>query len=146
YRWVALATAVVLSVVGWVAVLKVPDTYEATARVFVDTRTMLSQATAGLTLESNIETQISRVSQALLSGPELESVAEATDMFSGTETPRQRQEIVAAVRDEIGISAAYMGGSGSIYTINYRHTDRDLALRVVDELVSAFVEGSLSGK
>ena len=47
FRRYALAIAWGVCVVGWLAVLSIPDTYEARARVNVDTRTALSNVLAG---------------------------------------------------------------------------------------------------
>ncbi|MGH8277131.1 MAG: XrtA system polysaccharide chain length determinant, partial [Steroidobacteraceae bacterium] len=39
YRWVALAVAWSVAVLLWAGVFLIPDTYQASARVFVDTNT-----------------------------------------------------------------------------------------------------------
>ena len=46
FRWAVIVVAWVVCLLGWVAVLFMPDVYEASARVFVDTRTTLSEVTA----------------------------------------------------------------------------------------------------
>src|SRR6516225_4214615 len=75
FRWTAMLVAWLVCLLGWTVVLALPDTYSAWARVFVDTRTPLSQATAGIALESNIATQAAAVREALLGTPQLQKVA-----------------------------------------------------------------------
>ncbi|MCE7903992.1 MAG: chain length-determining protein, partial [Gammaproteobacteria bacterium PRO9] len=41
FRWTALAIAWVVALGGWIWALQLPNQYDATARVFVDTKTML---------------------------------------------------------------------------------------------------------
>jgi uncharacterized protein involved in exopolysaccharide biosynthesis len=71
FRWVAVSVAWAVALAGWSAVFLMPDIFEASARVFVDTRTTLNQVTQGLAVESNVDTQIARVRQSLIGGPQL---------------------------------------------------------------------------
>src|SRR5882762_4586185 len=59
----------------WTAMLAMPDTYSAWARVYVDTRTRLSQVTQGIGVESNFASEAEAVREALLGGPQLQKVA-----------------------------------------------------------------------
>jgi polysaccharide chain length determinant protein (PEP-CTERM system associated) len=125
-----------------------PDTFEASARVFVDTKTALSQITQGITVESNVETQISRVRQALLGGPQLEKVVREAGLENPADTPQGRQALLAQIRDRIQItgSVARDNASSGLYVISYQDSNRDRSLRVVDRLVHNFVQSTLGGK
>ena len=48
FRWIALAVAWGVCAVGWIVVFAMPDVFQASARVFVDTRPLLSQMTISL--------------------------------------------------------------------------------------------------
>ena len=48
YRWIALVAATVLCAGGWIAVLSMPDRYEVSAKVFLDTSTLLKPLLRGL--------------------------------------------------------------------------------------------------
>lgn len=146
FRWIALAVAWGVCVVGWIVVFAMPDVYQASARVFVDTRPLLSQMTQGLTADTEGETSVQRVRQALLSGPQLERVGVETGLFKSDMTAKERQYAVEALRKRIQISGSSSGYSGSVYQISYKNRDRDKALRVVDAILKSFVEGSLGGK
>ncbi len=146
FRWIALAVAWGVCAVGWIVVFAMPDVFQASARVFVDTRPLLSQMTSGLTTDTEGETSVQRVRQALLSGPQLQRVGVEAGLFKPEMTAKERQYAVEALRKRIQISGSSSGYSGSVYQISYKNRDRDKALRVVDAILKSFVEGSLGGK
>ena len=102
FRRTAMLVAWVVCVLGWLVVLGLPDTYSARARVYVDTRTRLSQVTQGIAVESNIASQAEEVRQALLGGPQLEKVARLAIPGFPTATPEAQADIVQGLRDQIG--------------------------------------------
>ena len=75
YRWLALALAVLIALLGWLAIFSLPDRYEAMASVFVDTRTSLKPVLQGLTMEQDVDAQLNFVRQSLLAGPALLRIA-----------------------------------------------------------------------
>ncbi len=148
FRWIAMILAWAICLVGWTGVLFLPDTYEASARVFVDTRTTLSQVTQGLAVDSNVETQLQRVRQALLGGPQLEKVALEAGFTRDDGRPQERQLLLAKLRDRIQITGSLSKDSAQsgLYVISYQDNERGRSLRVVDRLVNNFVQSTLGGK
>jgi len=147
FRWFAMALAWVVAIGGWAFVLVMPDTFEASARVFVDSSTTLSHVTQGIAVESNIDTQIQRVRQALIGGPQIEKVArEVFPDFSAT-SPEQRQQVVGKLREGMTITgnAARDNPTAGVYTITYSGENRDRSVRIVERLLNTFVESSLGG-
>jgi polysaccharide chain length determinant protein (PEP-CTERM system associated) len=147
FRWTAMLVAWAVCLVSWLVVLAIPDTYSAWARVFIDTRTRLSQATTGIALESNVASQASAVREALLGGPQLEKVARLALPSYATATPAQQQATIEGLRARLQVEAS--GSSeqryqpADLYTITYTDQDRRTAHRVVDELLRLFLAGSL---
>jgi polysaccharide chain length determinant protein (PEP-CTERM system associated) len=146
FRWVAIGVAWTVCLAGWVFVILIPNTYSASARVFVDTRTTLSQVTQGLAVDSNLESQLQRVRQALLSSPLLEKVAHETGLDARSRNPAQRQLLIAALRDRIDLTANTSGGVSGTYVISYRDTNRERAQKVVEQLLNVFVQDTMGGK
>jgi polysaccharide chain length determinant protein (PEP-CTERM system associated) len=146
YRWVALSVAWGAALVLWGIVFLVPNTYEASARVFVDTRTTLSQATAGIGLGEDIDSQIERVRQAMVGWPELQRVAEQTDLLAGVLTAPAKQQVLEKLRHDLDISEDASRDGTAVFTITYRNRSRNESLKVVDRLLNTFVEGALGGK
>lgn len=104
FRWIALAVSWSLCLLAWLVILLIPDTYQASARVFVDTKTALSQVTRGISVETDFDTQIQRVRQALLGGPQLQRVAEETGLLADAHTPEEKQLALDALRKRIDIA------------------------------------------
>ena len=144
FRWIALAVAVAVCGIGWAIVFTLPDKYGASARVYVDAKTALSEVTKGIGVQVSVESQIDRVTEKMLSAPLLQRVGDETDLFRGATTPQQKQGRINQLRNQIKIKS--LGNNGGVYTIEYQNSDRDMSLRVVDKLVSVFVGGTLGGK
>lgn len=146
FRWVALIVSWSMAVILWILVFLVPNTYESHASVFVDTRTTLRAATEGLSVGDSIDSQIEQVREALLGGPELRRVANDTHLMAGALTAAQQQAVVDHLRQNIDITGNLSGNSMALFTITYRDRNRDRSVRVVDQLLNTFVEGTLGGK
>jgi polysaccharide chain length determinant protein (PEP-CTERM system associated) len=151
FRGTAMTAAWVICVLGWLVVLALPDTYSARARVYVDTRTRLSQVTQGIAVESNIAAQAEEVRQALLGGPQLEKVARLAIPGFATATPQAQTDIVMRLHDRLGVEATndrealQKKEPADLYTITYTDRSVDSARRVVDQLLRLFLANSLGG-
>src|SRR5678816_4579749 len=75
YRWYAVSCAWAMAIVGWIYALAQPDIYEARARVFVDTDSVLKPLLSGLAVDTNVQNRGPMLSQVLLSTPNIEKVA-----------------------------------------------------------------------
>ncbi|HEY1313425.1 MAG TPA: hypothetical protein VGE92_06100, partial [Steroidobacteraceae bacterium] len=107
FRWLGLAAACIVAVVGWCLVFALPDRYEADARVFVDTRTALKPALQGLTTDQNVDAQINYVRQSLLEGPQLETIAKETGVLDASVTDeRIRAKILDRLSDRIALTVS----------------------------------------
>lgn len=150
FRRVALGVAWCAALILWVVVFLIPNTYEGSARIFVDTGTTLSQATKGISLEENVTDQIERISTALLGTPQLRKVASETNLLAGQVTPEQQQAVVDGLRQRINIIADIdpndPRAAPKKFTITYRDGNRARSIAVVDRLLNDFVEGSLEDK
>jgi len=150
FRRIALVVAWCTSLILWVVVFLIPNTYQASAKIFVDAGTTLSQATKGISLEDNVADQIDRVSAALLGTPQLLKVANETGLLAGPVTARQQQTVVDDLRSRINIVADVDPKNPHAppkqFTITYRDTNRARSIAVVDRLLNGFVEGSLEDK
>ena len=149
FRWIAVSVAWAVALAGWTVVFLMPDIFEASARVFVDTRTTLNQVTQGLAVESNVDTQIARVRQSLIGGPQLEKVARAAKVEPRAgATPQKVKEFYDEVRKRIQITGSTTRDSatGGVYLLTYRDRDRKRAIRLVSRLTDAFVENTTGGK
>jgi len=153
YRWLALALAILIALVGWLVVFSLPDRYEAMASVFVDTRTSLKPVLQGLTVEQDVDAQLNFVRQSLLAGPELLRIARSGGVLPAGINERMQEQLVAAMSTRIDISVLSASGreedrktAGSIYRVVYQDRNRDRALRVTGLLMDTLVTETLGGK
>lgn len=140
HRWPLIATVWFVCVAGWVVVYKLPDQYEASARVYVDTQSMLKPLLKGLAADTSMRQQVSLITRTLLSRPNLEKVTRMTDMDLKARTPEEMENMLEGLRQNIRIEST---GRVDLYTIKYQNSDPDQAKRVVQSLLTIFVESSL---
>jgi polysaccharide chain length determinant protein (PEP-CTERM system associated) len=150
-RWLAIGAAWAVCALGWLVVLSLPDRYEATARVYVDARTPLRPVLQGIAIEEDYDSQLALVREAILSRPQLEAVARATNLDAKVTTEAGMEGLITALQRQISVTATLSQAPGgqqstdTIYSISYQHTNRQTSLDVVRTLLDNFVEGTLSG-
>jgi polysaccharide chain length determinant protein (PEP-CTERM system associated) len=151
YRWPAIGLAWLASLIGWAAVFALPNQYEATAKVFVDTDSAIRPFLQGIAVEADVATRVGYVRQRLLSRPNLEQVARSTDLDLRVTSPEDFEKLLLRLRQDIQISsessALGYGRSGQpdVYTIAFRDPERDTAEDVVQNLLNTFIEASMGG-
>lgn len=150
FRWLSLAVAWGICLVAWAAIYTIPDTYEANARVYVNSRGILRPLLEGLAIDPEIASGLDLVRQVLLSRPQIEKVAHETGLDTFATTPAQREELVRDIQSRITIDAADLRarttqGEG-LYRISFRDSNREKSIEVVDTMLKGFVETALGDK
>ncbi|MCC2955065.1 chain length-determining protein [Massilia sp. IC2-477] len=143
YRWHAVFITWVVAVVGWAVVLKLPNQYEASARVYVDTQSILKPLLSGMTTLPAVEQQVMFMRGTLFSRPNVEKVMRMVDLDVKATDSKQHDKLV----DEL-MSRIRLGGTerDDIYTITYTGPDPKLGKDVVQAFLQIFVEGGSTGK
>lgn len=146
FRWWAMAVAWLVAIGGTIYVLQLPDQYRARAQVFLDTTDPL----AGRGADGSAQLRVNFVRQTLLSTPNLEQVARATDLDLQAATPDELQRLIVGLRGRIAVRTGADGArrgvsrfQANLYTISYTDTSRQSAERVVQVLLNTFQEQSL---
>ena len=142
FRWQAVGIAWAVALLGWYFVYTMPNIYEASAKVSVDTNSLLPALTQGLTARENLIDEVDLVSKAMLTRPNLEAVARETDLHLRAETPQALELLITNLQRSVGIS----GGRDRIFTITYEDRNREKARNVVLALLDTFVEKSLGAQ
>ena len=143
YRWYAVVFAWVAAIGGWVFVYFIPDRYEASARVYVDTQSVLKPLLAGITVQPNVDQVVGMMGRTLISRPNLEKVIRMADLDIKLKTPADRENMITNMTKLLEIKSA---GRENLYTISYIDKNAQEAKRVVQSLLTIFVEGSLVDK
>lgn len=139
FRWLSVAVAWAICVVGWASVYTMPDVYQANARVFVDTENAIEDFLGGLAAPTDVLSEVTIVVREIVSRPNLAEVARNTDLALRARTDAQFENLLTSLQDRITVE----GNREGIYSIAFEDTSRDTALSVVDTLLTAFVEKSL---
>ena len=131
-----------IAIPGWFIVYKMPDVYEASAKVLVDTNSLLPTLTKGLTATENVLDEVEIVYRALLTRPNLEEVARQTDLDLRAETRQEQEDLITKLQKLVRIK----GGRDKIFTISFQDRSREKATEVVAALLNTFVESSLGAQ
>ncbi|MCC5870254.1 MAG: lipopolysaccharide biosynthesis protein [Gammaproteobacteria bacterium] len=152
FRWLALAAAWVVCLVGWAVVSMMPDVYEANARVYVDTSSELRQILGDQIIEPDVESQLNYVREAMLGRVQLEKVARQTGLDLRTDSPNEFEALIARLREDVQLvitgNPALRGrpSAQNLYAISYRDIERPMALNVVQTILNNFVEDTLGSR
>jgi polysaccharide chain length determinant protein (PEP-CTERM system associated) len=139
-RWYGVLIAWLVCMIGWVAVATLPNRYEAEARIYVDTETLLKPLLRNLTIQGNTDQQIAIMQRTLLSRPNLEQVMRMTDVDLSVSEQQQKDALIQDFTRRIAIRAV---GAKNLFSITFNDSDPELARRVVQALLSIFVESNL---
>lgn len=140
FRWAGLAATWVLAVVGTVVVWKIPNQYEASARVYVDTDSILKPLMSGLAVQPNVDQQVTMLSRTLISRPNLEKLVRMADLDLRDQGKAEQDQLIDRLQKGIEIRTA---GGANLYAMAYHDRDPDKAKRVIQSMVSIFVESGL---
>ncbi|TQK05229.1 XrtA system polysaccharide chain length determinant [Herbaspirillum sp. SJZ107] len=143
YRWYAVVIAWTVALIGWAVVLRLPPQYEASARVYVDTQSMLRPLLSGMTSMPDVNQQVMFMRRTLLSRPNIERLMRDVDLDVKAKNTKEHDRIVNEL-----MSNLRLGGTerDDIYTISYVSDNPQLGKAVVQGLLTIFVEGSFGGK
>lgn len=142
-RWVGVAVAWAVAVVGAIVVARLPERYEASARIYVDTQSVLKPLMSGLAVQPDINQQISMLARTMITRPNVEKLARMSDLDHLAATPGDRERLIDGLMKTIQLSG---GGRENLYNVSYRDTKPERAKLVVQNLVSLFVESGLGDK
>jgi len=142
FRWHAVIAAWVLALAGWTAVLFIPDSYEARAKVYIDSDSVLRPLLSGLAINSDLMNRVELMSTVLMSKPNLAKVARETDLYLRADTPQAQEALIESLPRRVTLK----GDGNNTFTITYTDPDRNMAQRVVQTLLTTFVEDTLGIK
>lgn len=142
-RWVGLLTAWVIMVLGGVGVALFHERYMASARVYVDTQTLLKPLMQGLTVQPNIDDQVAMVARTLLARPNLEQLVREKHLAIDDGKPDAVNRTVDQLLKNIKLN---INARENLYSVTYVNSDPKIALGVVTDLVNMFLTSGIGGK
>jgi polysaccharide chain length determinant protein (PEP-CTERM system associated) len=136
YRWPAVLVSWLVCALGWFGVMRIPDTYESTARLYIDADAILTPLLQGLTVSPSLASQVEVLQRTLLSRPNLDRLISKTDLELQASTPAERQALIDRLQTEIRI----MPQSRNLFTFSYRNQSPKLAFDIVQATLTQFIE------
>ena len=140
FRWQALLTAWLLTMVGWGIVFIMPDKYHSEAKVYVDTESVLRPLLQGLAVQTDLQQRLRLMTRTLLNNENLEKVMREADLDLEAVTVEERQAIIEQLRETVRIETQRRQ---NFYSISYEYKDPYVAKKVVETLLNIFVEAAL---
>jgi len=138
-RWLAIGVAWLICICGWVFVARIPDSFEASARLYVDADQVLTPLLRGLALDNSVGNQIEVLQRTLLSRPNVEKLISKTDLELSIKGPADLERLVAALSSEIHI----VPQTRNLFTISYRNEQPQLCYDVVNTVLNIFIESKI---
>ena len=149
-RKFAIPAAVLSCAIGWVVVAELPDVFESTATVFVDTQSTLSKVLDRIAVDTEDldATFIALARQRLTSRPNLERLARETDLDINAKTPAQMDRLLISIDKHMTIEAQSTEKRrerprDNIFAIKFEHKNPAVAKKMVSALLDVFNESVL---
>src|SRR6185295_900963 len=142
-RWYGLLTAWVVGSLAALVVARIPDKYEASARVYLDTKTVLRPLMRDLAVDLDIDQTVSLLFRTLITRPNVEKLIQKSNFGLEVKDQNERDQMVDSLIQEIKVTSI---GRDNVYSFSYRSTDRERAKLLVQNLVNLFVESDMGSK
>jgi polysaccharide chain length determinant protein (PEP-CTERM system associated) len=140
HRWKALLLAWLVCGLGWISVYKLPDVYQANARIYADVDAILGSVLRGVAVDGAPERQVETLQRTLLSRPNLERVIARTDLDLRVTDAASREALIERLGREIKV----VPQTRSLFRIEYRDHDPRMAHAVVQTVINLFIEAATS--
>jgi polysaccharide chain length determinant protein (PEP-CTERM system associated) len=137
-----MATVWIVTIAGWFYISNLPNQYQASAKVLVDTDSMLRPLLRGLAIQSNVSQRVQLMTRTLLSRPNLEKVARMTDLDLKAKTTGAMNSLVAQLKSSIRLIGTR---NQDLYTITATHSNPETAKDIVQAVLTIFIEDTLGG-
>ena len=118
-RWWVVGIVWLVSLAGWFVVARMPDIYSSSARVYVDTQSLLNPLMKGMTVRPDIEQQIEIMRRTLISRPNMEQLIRLTDLDLTVDSEGARELLLSGLEQRI----RFAGEGRQIFNIQFEDSD-----------------------
>lgn len=144
YRWYGVAMAWAICLAGWGAIATIPDRYQAAAKVYIDTDSLMGPLLRGLVVNQDPSQQIPVMLSRLITRPNIEQVIRLTrpGEAAGYNALRMENEITK-VQNAVAIRPV---GVKNLYTVNFTDANSKYAVAVTQTLLNILVDSNIGDK
>lgn len=137
YRRVTIIVALFVCSCAWVYVYFMPDKFQSTAKVHIDSTSIIRPLMRGMVIEPDISAMIRIIQQLMFTRPNLEKIAELSLLNKSKAEGGFSNEVIDQLKGGIAIRA---GGNRDVFDISYSSTDPEIAKSVVQAVLTVFSE------
>lgn len=138
-RWLALAVAWGVCLVGWLIIAMIPNKYESKAQIQIRTQTLLS-GQVGIDPQDQRK-NIQQIGQTLISSGNLEKVIRGTELGATVATPAEMAAKIESLRTNIEVKPE----QDDFFAISVKQSSGKLARDVVQKLIDVAEDDSIAG-
>ena len=139
FRGYAVLVGTLVCLIGWSIIALIPDTYRSTARIYVDTKTVLQPLLRGVAVDRDVNQEIAAMQESLLSRPNLEEVVRRTNLAPPDLSPKKIEDVLLSLNKSIAVGA----DAPHIFAITVNYGNAQKAADIAQALLDVFVESSL---
>jgi polysaccharide chain length determinant protein (PEP-CTERM system associated) len=140
FRWYGLAAAWLVCLIGWVVVALIPDSFQSSAKVYIDTDTLMRPLLRGIVVTTDTQQEINVMLKTLLTAPNIERVARVTNPHANQYSQAQMQDAVARLTENVTLKSA---GTKNLYQIGFEDRNPVYAQSVAQTLLSVMVDSNV---
>lgn len=149
--FVFILVAVAVASVGVPMVVSIPSVYKAEGVILVESQQIPSNIVASTVTSAAVE-RIRVIEKRVLVRAQILDIIDKYQLFGGTRSGASPTGLVDRFRKGVGVevrsidSGRRRGGSGSsstLFSLSFQHGDPEVALNVVNELITRFLEENI---
>lgn len=140
YRWWGIAAAWAVCICGWLFVQALPNKYEAAAKVYIDTDTLMRPLMAGLTVNPDVNQEVDVMMKTLITRPSIEQVVKLSDPAMTHASGTVLADKVTEVQKAVTLKPLE---TKNLFSIAYTDSDPVYAQAVTQSLVTLLVNSNL---
>lgn len=128
----------VLCGLGWTAVALLPNQFQSSARIYVNSDTLLQPLLRGIAIDTNPVQQVEYLQRTLLSRPNLEELVHLADLDSQAKSRIEKEAQLRALATDIKLNQQ----TQSLFAISYENANPVVARNVVQGMITIFSEAA----
>jgi len=105
-RWIGIAVAWLVAILGAAGLATIRDRFEATARVYVDTKSVLRPLMRDLAVEPDLDQTVGLLARTLITRPNVELLVGKSFPSARAMPPVERERMIESMTREIKVAAA----------------------------------------
>lgn len=142
-RWIGVAVAWGVALLGAVVLSITPNRYEASGRVYVETKSVLRPLLHDLAVEPDMDQTIGLLARTLITRPNVEMLMRTSNLETPGMSPIDRERMINGLMREIKVAAS---GRDNVFTFSYRDKKPERARLVVQNLLNLFLASDTGAK